>query len=824
MYITRHYQKMFFCIACFVYVAFGAMSQENRTVVSGYIEYDDVAVSFANVVLKEIDELAYTDETGYFEFFDVPYGTYTLLVIADTYEEQEFTITVNSEYADGQSYQLNVQNNEDVFVAEEIVVTSERFDDSTSGQRTFSKQEVMNLPLVGDDPISLVQQEPGVIYQTELFRDRSVANVQGQLYSLSREFSIYGSDTAWNRYFYDFIQIPNNTHVSNPDTSVITRRAVDGLISFKGMPTGLYGQGIGSTLVLLPRTDEKNYIQLDVSLTDPAVIFNYWITKNISLFFSVRQSISQWTVVPLANLIIENTEDTAGSIDENIYGDALFSMTFQYDNHEVRLIGLAYYDKFVANLNITPSSEDVNQADSDLDVLPIFYGGGVRWNALIRDNLKNVLASYTTYYVSTSDLLFDIRGDESVFYAYEGYVDTLDYKLQNSLTWIVNDTNVLTFGLEFQYLRVTATHTDEFGFENAPLGITQTLDEAQYTLDENIYKLYGFTDYGWTVENMETTVTLGLSQLLGVSSDALSTFPSGGVLHDYNFLDNWKLSSAISVSPAFINGPQYGDRIISEKTSDFDSITQYLRPTYGLTTASRLTWQVSNEHSLFLEPFFAYYFNFSGFVPSLTVANVPGTPRGYLYISPEEGIGTGVSMEWAMKLTYHLLNISYTLGYAFYNTEDYGWIPPSNDYRHQLKISYIFNKFKPFNFGIVGSILFDVPFTPVTATENVNIITNETIRIKGDPWSARNYVPLYSLVVNVSGTIYETERAKFTYRFQPGDLVSIFNWTLDTEDINTQTPGASNSNVDNRTYSFEFQPINLLTSLYLSFTVEIELP
>lgn len=839
-----YYIFTIFCILLFTVTGFTFPQEEiqdetiqNSFNYSGQILNVDKPVDFATVVLLELSIDTFTDEEGNFFFEGVPEGTYTLLVIVDGFQDKEFPISITSDIS-GEKFQVEDVGAQEVY-EEDIVIISERLKNSNGGELSFSRDYVDRMPMKGDDPISLFEHDTGVIQYSGASTFEIFPEVEkGQVYTHSKEFTVFGSESAWNRYFYGNIQIPTNNHIANPTTSVITRKVVRSVTIYKGAPFGIYGPGLGGTVVLQPRRDPDNYLLLGVSPTDPSVTFSFWFSESLSLFISVRHSIAKYTLIPLTTYLVDSFFDGAVLHTKDYsYGDAIVSLEYNKGIHNVSFQTLGFYDDWITDSNFTiPASGSRTSSDvqADINTLPLFGALGVNWGFLVGENSKNTIATSFSIHNSSanSGLAYDTTDDTfHLQYSYAGYSRIINYKLLNQYEWFLADTMSISFGAELQYLNMKGKHTDKYYYSSEKEQRFLDIESVLFEVSENIYKLYGFTEYIWTINKFETRSTVGLTQIIresdGTSFDR--SFPSAREEVAYNFNDKWRISLMASWNPTFIEGAKYMDRRLAERRSGYANESQYVDPTYGITTVPKLTWQINDVNVVYLSGFYAYYYNFTGMTSGIVIDHDRESPTGYKYLTPEGGIGTGGSIEWDWTPKYHICTISYTLSYAMYNVEEYGWIPPETDYRHQLKMSYAYSKIKQFKFGITGHLLFDTAFTP---REIITIPYNQTtmdgrrllVRVEQNmhPYSARSYIPKYDLYVNLQGIIVDRKKWDIKYRFQTSNLLSMF--VLRGNGLRDESIGANNRDVDNRIFESRIEPVYLLQNIYLTFEVAIDLP
>jgi hypothetical protein len=71
---------------------------------------------------------------------------------------------------------------------------------------------------------------------------------------------------------------------------------------------------------------------------------------------------------------------------------------------------------------------------------------------------------------------------------------------------------VLTFGMELQYLNIFGKHEDVFKFKIKQTGLDLDDVTETYTIQKHIYRAYGFTEYAWNFDIVETVSTNSISR------------------------------------------------------------------------------------------------------------------------------------------------------------------------------------------------------------------------------------------------------------------------------------------------------------------------
>ena len=214
----------------------GTVTAENGT-----------GVPDSTVVIIDLDMITMTDGLGNYRFTEVPEGNYTLLVIAPAFEEKEFrNITPET----GQLLQLVP----DVIEMDTITVKAgrEAVEEINEG---VTAAELERQP-VRSDPFDAAALESGILKPLDVINVGGSPNMATNA-GTSEEgavvipetrlsaggnsrLSVYGGDSDWNNYYYDYIRLPTNKHTFGyPEAdAIIPIEAVDSIDIYKGGLSG----------------------------------------------------------------------------------------------------------------------------------------------------------------------------------------------------------------------------------------------------------------------------------------------------------------------------------------------------------------------------------------------------------------------------------------------------------------------------------------------------------------------------------------------------------------------------------------------------------
>ena len=199
------YRNLGFGALVFVPVMVGA--QENRASLEGTIREASThaPVAWANVVLSkgEDPKLATTDSNGYFQFQNIPFGTYNLTISYVGFQ----TLTIRELAVEHQyNSPLEITLEPSGLLIDEIVVKADQPLSQTarlSGGYILTPEEVRRYPATFYDPARLATVYPGIL------------NVNDQANNLT----IRGNSPNQMNFYIHGAEIVNSNHLANAGTS-----------------------------------------------------------------------------------------------------------------------------------------------------------------------------------------------------------------------------------------------------------------------------------------------------------------------------------------------------------------------------------------------------------------------------------------------------------------------------------------------------------------------------------------------------------------------------------------------------------------------------
>ena len=241
---------------------------------SGRITNDlDEGVGFATVVIAELDLLAIAKSDGTFTLAGVEPGSHTVQVIAPGYIEWDGSV----EFADDL---VTIVIQREVIELGAITVVAEAIIPEEILDNEVDSEELERLP-PRSDPFDAITQESGILKDfssgfggpggpggpgggpggdggSPADGPISITVESGTLGRLNRnqgdQVSVYGGESDWNNYYYDYIRLPTNTHAFGfPEPgAIVPVEAVNRIAIYKGVIPVEYGPAIGGLFTLDP--------------------------------------------------------------------------------------------------------------------------------------------------------------------------------------------------------------------------------------------------------------------------------------------------------------------------------------------------------------------------------------------------------------------------------------------------------------------------------------------------------------------------------------------------------------------------------------------
>ncbi|MBI9103044.1 MAG: TonB-dependent receptor [Spirochaetales bacterium] len=780
-----------------------------------YSETGEV-VPDATLVLLEYDFISLSDESGGFRFDDTGTGALTLLIIAPGMIETEIIVSSPSE-------NLKLIVTPEVIEMETIVIRADPEEAATVAGEGVTSEELERLP-VRSDPFKALPQESGIL--TEIF---TIGNVrqggapevdadgnavmsaisipEGRLsFNQKQEVSVYGGESDWNNYYYDYIRLPINTHTfgyPEPD-AVVPVEAVDSIDIYKGAYPVEFGPGIGGLFTMKPAelTDEFE-LTLTPSVMDISALTSCKFSDDLGIILSVNQSILDYTVVPLITSLaaIDSEEDLVeGDNPTSItYGDFLLSLSWIPPNNSFSLDLLGFYDAWAFDLNFDESFLKSNYG-------PWFLAGGAKWISSFSPDFSNSIYGFGSYYNDEGVFDLHLEGEEiagttNYETSWKSMVNSIQFG--DEILWDFSDQMSLLWGINGRFSDLNSDYSDET-LTSDPDGNILNFYEHDIPFEDSLFAAYTYAKIVGEGENLDYQAGTGL--LWYPESGTLRPSCEAEVIYSLDFLI---LAFTSGWSPGVIDEFSYINRRLDELYYELETETSLDNPPMAVSFAGQVIYTPDKLNSFNFTPYFSWYYELSGISMSTSYTDLDDS---FVSLNPSRGYSTGFDLKWSREWgEYWALDISYGFSNTRYDTDELGWTSPNTEVRHALKSSALFDK-EGWHCGLNFLLYSGIPFTPDVVQDGDS--GNEVVQ--GEYNSAVEYIPVYELTANFSYQ-WSFEKFDLSLFINSSDLIdglNIVNNGLKPE--LSDTPGASTASFTSRDYEFSYTWTDLLMSVLTS--------
>lgn len=780
-------------------------------------------------------------------------GSFTIVLPASG----EYTITVSAPGFEpfGRMYRLPTEKPIEVVLAPETIemgtveITAERSEPPAKegASTTITREELERKPIAGDF-FNALDGEEGVVVQGSITDPGYGMTGTNWSFSNSRRgFSVYGADSDFNTYYYDYIRVPTNRHYDSGEP-IIPVAAISYLQIYKGIAPIPYGPGIGGFFRAVPDTDFETDSSLEISPSSERVglIWKRRFGPRSGLLLTADKSLTELTM-PVSFWIFKELYSLMGL---NIFEGSLRTIPSSGDlsarffigdaSNLLTLDAIAYYDLAFVGFDM------LGEYDFSGTAFPYFGALGGQWRASPSKSLLNLLDATASFQRVSSSTRADMNLESffQTFAAQNGippeamadaaadvgsghfYLDELPEmsifaaEVKESLTCLLTDSLSLTPGIVGRYSLLDGTYHGSVDMELTVYGITlsEHYDIPEVTYREQIAKLHGFlvADYARPSYELKTSAgytwfPLHAAAVPSVVGEAkidigkkLTVSPRAG----------WSAGSYDELA--------YLERKLNEEILGTSSRSSFADLPSSVSGAVKISYAPAKDTVLRLSPYFAWYYNLSGLALYAAYRDPfrTGTGQGDLAVQtemldPDHGYSTGAGLSCLRRSDPWGFEGDYLLSLTRYHQRqggDAGWFAPNTDIRHTVKgsISRALGKG-----GLLTASLdlyFDKPFTPERVVDPVNrLLQKEAFN------SARDLVPRFSL-----GLVWEWDSA---WRGLPGrytiscrNLLAFMNPVLEGMRENSKsTAGASTSLFANRRYRFfRTDLLDIVTNMEIS--------
>ena len=814
----------------------GEIAARGRVVSNG-------PVAGAYVVVEETGGNAATGADGGFSIELPAPGDYTITVSASGFEPF------------GRVYSLPTEKPIEVVLAPETIemgtveVTAERGEiPSKSGaSTTITREELERKPVAGDF-FNALDQEEGVVVQGSITDPGyGMTGTNWSFSSSRRSFSVYGADSDFNTYYYDYIRIPSNRHYDSGE-SIIPLAALSYLQIYKGIAPIPYGPGIGGFFRAVPDTDFEKDSSLEVSPSSERIglVWKRKFGPQSGLLLTADKSLTELTV-PVSFWFFKELYSLMGL---NIFDGPLRTIPSSGDlsarffagplSNRLTLDAIAYYDYTLMGIDM------LGQYDLTGSSFPYFAAVGGKWAWAPREAVVNTLdltASYQhvasstraamdleSFYntfaeqhdippeemaaaaanTGTGHLLLDEQPRMAIFAA-EG---------RESFTYLVGDSLALTPGIVGRYSFLEGAYRGAVDMEMSFFGLTMSehYDIPEVTYREHIGKLHGFLVADYVRPSYELKTSGGYTWFPLHSAAAPSVVGEAKI----------DIGKKLTVAPragwsvGSYDELAYLERKLNEEILGTSSRSSFADLPSSISGSVKISYAPGEDTVLRLSPYFSWYYNLSGLALYAAYRDPyrTGTGQGDIaaqteMLDPDLGYSAGAGLSWVRHSDPWSLEGDYLLAFTRYHQRqgvDPGWFAPNTDIRHTFKGSVSRALGKGGLLTASLDLYLDKPFTPERVVDPVNrLLEKESFN------SARDLVPRFSL-----GLVWEWDSKWHglpgRYNISCRNLLAFMNPVLEgMREGSTSTAGASTSVFSNRQYHFfRTDLLDIVTNMEIS--------
>jgi CarboxypepD_reg-like domain/TonB-dependent Receptor Plug Domain len=367
------------------------------------------------VIILETEETAITDGDGFFAFYDVPDGIYTIIVAAIGYRKYQTTEKIEFDQRTDVVYYIDPQ-----FLSPYEIVVTEKREKKEVSKTTLKRQEILKVPGAGGDAIKAVQALPGI---------NLVNEVGGALL-------VRGSSPGSNAYYFNRVPVPYLNHFGGL-RSVFNSEMIERIDFLAGGHGVRYG-GSGGVLDIYTRDGRKDryggFIDVNTLMTE--VLFEGPIGSDKTTFaVSGRRSYLE--------LVLPFIFPGADEVELNAYPvfqDYQIQVTHR-PNDDDRYSFYSYGTQDYVSLTITEENPEEPALVGDFVFDSSYYAVGANIDNRISKSWKNYLTPFFYYTEQRADIGLD----------YYFHLSARSYGLRDILEYKVNDQHKFNFGATSYY-------------------------------------------------------------------------------------------------------------------------------------------------------------------------------------------------------------------------------------------------------------------------------------------------------------------------------------------------------------------------------------
>lgn len=699
-------------------VSFSVVGQNTGTVQGNAKDANtEEPLAFAKVFAEGTQIGAITDLDGNFRF-EVPVGTYTIVITANGYEPQKkFNVPVNSGNVEIVNFELGsiTQDMDEVVVSYDENAVARTTDMITPlSVQKLTSVEIESNPGGNFDVSKVVQTLPGV--------GGSAGGAQ------RNDIIIRGGAPNENVYYLDGIEIPVLNHFQTQGSSggaqgILNVSFIEDLKLSSSAFDARYDNALASTFVISQRQGNREKLSGNarVGFTESVLTLEGPMGKKNDFLVSARTSYLDF-LFTLIDLPIRPN-----------FSDFQFKTTFRPDNKTtITALGLGAYDRF----NFAATIEDNDETEFLRRSLPFItqwnYTTGVSIKRRVEDGFWN-LAISRNMFDNQLDQFEDARNGEEEFRNFLLKSQEIENKFRFDYNKYVKGWKY-SFGVMGQYVKYNSNLFNKLSGE--------VLDSAGNVLVPEIAieneSAIEFFKYGAFGQVSKKFFKKRLLVSAGVRTDMNSFTENGNnplntlsprVSFAYHLTEKWDLTASVG---SYYKIPTYttlgyrdATNTLQNQNLDYIQSDHYVLGTQWLPTKGlRLT----------VEGFFKQYSNYPvSVINGISLAN-QGQEFGAVGNEEVSTIGEGQTYGFEIFLQQKLVkNIFYVLSYTYvrslFSGLDGELIPSAWDSQHLLSSTFGWNFGNNWKLGLKYRFAGGTPYTPfdLEASQEVYAVTGNGV-------------------------------------------------------------------------------------------------
>lgn len=744
---------------------------------------------------------------------------------------QASTDAETDEATDATAPEAGADGENEVIEMEEVTVTAEAPRPVAPTVSTRSAEDIDDLPTAGD-PFEAIRYEDAVVEESALADPGyTLADTVMGFTRKNRAFSVYGADSDFNSYYFDFIRIPTNKH-DQLDAPIVSTWMMEGLDVYKGIAPLERGPGIGGTFVSRPigtlDADRRFIVSPDSSLFGFA--WKQRLGGDSGLVLGASKSLTELTYPLLfkgeqlyMSLLGFPIIDDALAVPS--FGDLCARLFLARGANRLDVDLLGFYDLSIMTMDFAGRYDMRGRA------LPYFVAGGAQWTFDPKTEFRNSAYAYASWQDRESSTVMDLDFEDylresfvrmgmteeeitealaSVGSTMTGSLSLADHPRVRVLAaeggekaaWRVDERLSLEAGASLRYSRVSGSYE---GFIDSDMTI--------YGMPflEGGYEVPGASMSDSTLKaHVFARARLDLGEILSGLGAGATWLPfHGSILPSIEADCSWEPSARLYLggragwSAAYYDEFAFAERRLNEEILELEDDSSYARLPRSVAAAAEAAYGLDEHNILRLEPYGAYYYDLSGLALYASwIDPYAGESGGDIFertnsLDPDIGRSLGATAGWERAIDAEWSSsLSLTAASTLYRSRGGGeWFRSNSDTPLTLKYALMRRKEGGTEFTATLNCYAGKPFTP-------EIVQSPGVLAKEPFNSAADWVPRTSIGLNVKwdSTFW---KLKGRYEFNCVNLLAFFSPTLaGMKESAMANPGASTRDFSNREYDW----------------------